>query len=223
LKKDLLRLCFCVSAQTIPRKVKLKTNTEEMGVVFALGSLYAHFQSLHDKRKPCGVRYRLVTNLVLIVMAKLCGEDQACGMVEWAKHRRELLSDWWKLKRKQMPHHSTYRRILEEIASVKELEQASNLFVSEKKYFGKQVLVLMDGKVVCGTLDDFQNGTYLLAAYLSNEGLVLMQVAVEGQGSEIPAAPKLLKSIDLRDKAVMGDALHTQREVSIQIVEAGGD
>lgn len=106
---------------------------------------------------------------------------------------------------------------------VEELEQASSLFLSEKKYFGKQVLISIDGKVVRGTLDDAQNGTYLLAAYLPSEGIVLMQVAVEGKGSEIPAAPKLLKSIDLREKVVMGDALHTQRAVSIQIVEAGGD
>jgi predicted transposase YbfD/YdcC len=33
----------------------------------------------------------------------------------------------------------------------------------------------------------------------------------------------LLKSIDLREKVVVGDALHTQRPVSIQIVEAGGE
>lgn len=201
----------------------MKSNTEEAGVVFDLGSLYAHFQSLHDKRKPRGVRYRLVTILVLMVMAKLCGEDQPCGIAEWAKHRREMLSDWLKLKRKTMPHHSTYRRILGEGVYVEELEHASSRFLSAKKYFGRQVLVAIDGKVVCGTLDDFQQGTYLLAAYLPKEGLVLLQVAMEGKGSEIPAAPQLLKSIDLRDKVVMGDALHTQREVSIQIVETGGD
>ena len=50
-----------------------------------------------------------------------------------------------------------------------------------------------------------------------------MEVALEGKGSEIPAAPKVLKRVDLREKVVMGDAMHTQREVSIQIVEAGGD
>ena len=50
-----------------------------------------------------------------------------------------------------------------------------------------------------------------------------MEVEVAGKGSEIPIAPKLLKCLDLREKVVMGDALHTQREVSIQIVEAGGD
>ena len=200
----------------------MKSNIIEAGVVFNLGSLYAQFASLHDKRKPRGLRYPLVTVLVLTVMAKLCGEDQPCGIADWAKHRAELLSDWLKLKRKQMPHHSTYRRILGEAIYMEELEQVSSLFLSAKKYFGKQVLVCIDGKVVRGTLDEARNGTYLLAAYLPSEGIVLMQVAA-GLGSEIPAAAKVLKSIDLREKVVMGDALHTQREVSIQIVEAGGD
>jgi predicted transposase YbfD/YdcC len=63
----------------------------------------------------------------------------------------------------------------------------------------------------------------LLAAYLPAEGIVLMEVAVDGKGSEIAAAPQVLRSIDLREKVVMGDALHTQRATSIQIVEAGGD
>jgi predicted transposase YbfD/YdcC len=95
--------------------------------------------------------------------------------------------------------------------------------LSGKKFFGKQVLVAMDGKVLRGTLDDAQKGTYLLAAYLPQEGLVLMEIAIAGKGSEIPFAPQLLKKIDLREMVVMGDALHTQRGVSIQIVEQGGE
>jgi predicted transposase YbfD/YdcC len=50
-----------------------------------------------------------------------------------------------------------------------------------------------------------------------------MQVKLEGKGSEIPEAAKVLKMIYLREKVVMGDAIHTQRETSIQAVEAGGD
>jgi predicted transposase YbfD/YdcC len=134
-----------------------------------------------------------------------------------------MLVDLLKLKRKTMPHDSTYRRILAEVVNVEELEQVSSKYLSGKKFFGKQVLLTIDGKVLRGTLDDHQNGTYLLAAYLPSEGIVLMEVAMEGKGSEIPAAPKVLKSIDLREKVAMGDALHTQRPVSIQIVEAGGE
>jgi hypothetical protein len=33
---------------------------------------------------------------------------------------------------------------------------------------------------------------------------------------------KVLKGLDLREKVVIGDALHTQKPVSIQIVESGG-
>jgi hypothetical protein len=33
----------------------------------------------------------------------------------------------------------------------------------------------------------------------------------------------VLKSIDLREKVVMGDAIHTQRQASIQVVGSGGE
>ena len=36
------------SAQTIPRKVKMLSNTNRKGVVFDVGSLYAHLQVLKD-------------------------------------------------------------------------------------------------------------------------------------------------------------------------------
>jgi predicted transposase YbfD/YdcC len=199
----------------------MKCNTSEEQV-FDVGSLYAKLRELSDRRKPKGLRYRLETILVVMLLAKICGEDNPSGIAEWAKHRTELLCEVLKLERTTMPHHSTYRRILEVIC-VEELEHMLSEVWSAKRFFGKQVLLAIDGKVLRGTLDEEQNGVYLLAAYLPAEGLVLMEVEVAGKGSEIPAAPKLLKSIDLREKVVMGDALHTQREVSLQIVEAGGD
>jgi predicted transposase YbfD/YdcC len=133
------------------------------------------------------------------------------------------LRDMLKVERRTMPHRSSYQRILEQVVSWEELEQIVSRVLSEKRYFGKQVLVAIDGKVLRGTLDEKQNGVYLLAAYLPGEGIVLMEVAVGGKGQELEAAPQVLKHIDLREKVVVGDALHTQRPVSIQIVESGGD
>jgi predicted transposase YbfD/YdcC len=112
---------------------------------------------------------------------------------------------------------------METVVSWEELEQTCSQIVSGKRYFGKQVLVAIDGKVLRGTLDEKQAGVYLLAAYLPSEGIVLMEVAIEGKGQEIEAAIRVLKCLDLREKVVMGDALHTQRPASIQIVESGGE
>jgi predicted transposase YbfD/YdcC len=198
----------------------MECNTE---VVFDVGSLYAHFREMKDTRQARGVRYQLVTILVMMVIAKLCGEDTPSGIADWVRHRAEQLIEILNLKRKTMPHHSTYRRISEDVIDIEELEEVVSSVLSGRKYYGKQVLLSMDGKVLRGTLDEAQNGTYLLAAYLPTEGVVLMEIAIEGKGSEIPGAAKLLNMVDLRGKVVMGDALHTQRAISIQIVEAGGE
>lgn len=169
------------------------------------------------------MRYKLVTVLVMMVVAKLCGEDTPSGIADWVRHRAEQFIEMLKLKRKTMPHHSTYRRISEDVIDIEELENVVSSVLSGRKYYGKPVLLSIDGKVLRGTLDEAQNGTYLLAAYLPTEGVVLMEIAIEGKGSEIPGAAKLLKMVDLRGKVVMGDALHTQRAISIQIVETGGE
>jgi len=150
----------------------MECNTEG-GVVFDVGSLYARLQTLQDSRKPKGLRYQLINILVMMVLAKICGEDTPSGIADWVKYRGEQMRAWLKLKRKSMPHHSTYRRISADIIEVEVLEQIASELLSDKKYFGKQVLLSMDGKVLRGTLDAAQNGTYLLAAYLPTEGIVL--------------------------------------------------
>ena len=49
-------------------------------VVFDVGSLYAHFREMKDTRQARGVRYQLVTILVMMVIAKLCGEIRRVGL-----------------------------------------------------------------------------------------------------------------------------------------------
>jgi predicted transposase YbfD/YdcC len=50
-----------------------------------------------------------------------------------------------------------------------------------------------------------------------------MQVLIKPGEGELTVAPEVLKVLDLRGKVVTGDALFAQRNLSIQIVEAGGD
>ncbi|MCC6146783.1 MAG: ISAs1 family transposase [Anaerolineaceae bacterium] len=130
-----------------------------------------------------------------------------------------------KLKRKRLPHHSTYRRILTEETSVEDLAIVFSEYLAQLPSQGQEMVLVVDGKTVRGTITvDDPFGVHLLAACLPGQGIVLMQMAVEkDKENEIVVAPRLLQCLDLRNKVVTGDAMHTQRQISIQIVKAGGD
>lgn len=195
-----------------------------IGQVVNLGSLYDRFGRLKDKRKAKGKRYALATILVGMFLAKLCGEDKPSGIAEWVALRGEWLASVLGLKRKSMPSHHTYRRTLGDTVDVEEFEamvREHHRYCGEAGYL---VVVAMDGKVIRGTIDlDVSDGLCLLAIYLPGEGVTLAQMAIESKQNEITAAPILLNYVDLRNKVVIGDALHTQRQVSIQIGKAGGN
>ena len=64
------------------------------------------------------------------------------------------------------------------------------LVFSSPKRWGDEV-VAIDGKTLRGTIPKGESqGVHLLAAYLPREGIVLMQVEVDGKENEIVAAPR---------------------------------
>ena len=199
----------------------MESNT---GQVLNVGSLYNRFAKLNDKRKAKGKRYGLATILLGMFLAKLCGEDKPSGIAEWVGLRGDWIASVLGLKRKSMPSHHTYRRTLAEIIDAQELEALVREHVRHCGEAGYQVVVAMDGKVVRGTIDtEVSSGLCLLAVFLPGEGVTLAQIAIESKQNEISAAPTLLGWVDLRNKVVIGDALHTQRQISIQIGKAGGN
>ena len=121
-----------------------------------------------------------------------------------------------------MPHEVTYSRVLGEAVNVKEFEQVVKGFWNQNAHVG--VLINIDGKALRGTIPVGETqGVHLLAAYLPEEGVALMQVEVGKKENEMVVAPKLLECLDLKGRIVTGDAMFAQRKLSIQIVEAGGD
>lgn len=182
---------------------------------------------MKDGRKRRGIRYRLEIILALFILAKLCGENKVYGIADWVQFRTEALIQMLdlKLKRKCLPHHSTYRRLLTDEISAEELEIIISEYLVQLPRRGQENVIAIDGKTVRGTItteDPF--GLHLLATYLPGEGISLMQMEVEKEKkNEIVLSPKLLQCLDLRNKVVIGDAMHTQRQISTQIVQAGGD
>lgn len=200
---------------------------QSTGNIISVGHLLNYLKRVKDGRKRRGIRYAIEVILTLFILAKLCGENKVYGIADWAQLRSEYLIEAldMKLKRRKLPHHSTYRRILTDEINGDDLEDIFSEYLAQLPKHGQDVVIVLDGKTVRGTItaeDPF--GLHLLAAYLPGEGIVLMQMVVEkDKENEIVVAPKLLKCLDLRNKIVIGDAMHTQRQISIQIVEAGGD
>jgi len=89
---------------------------------------------------------------------------------------------------------------------------------------GVEIVLTLDGKTLKGTIPAGEmRGTHLLSVYVPDQGLVLVEAAVDRKENEIVVAPKILKQVNLAGAIVMGDAMHTQRSVSEQIVAAGGN
>jgi len=199
----------------------MESNT---GSVINLVSLHNRFEGLHDKRKAKGKRYSLATILMGMFLAKLCGEDKPSGIAEWVRLREQWITRMLGVKRERMPHHNTYRRVLADGIDEAEFEGLAREYFKHSGETGYQVVASMDGKIARGTIDtEASDGLCLLAIYLPEEGVTLAQVAIENKQNEISAAPYLLSCINLRNKVVIGDAMHTQRQISIQIGTASGN
>lgn len=199
-------------------------NIDPSGFVLDLDSLYAYLARLKDRRHPRGLRYALVTILGYVVLAKLAGEDRLYGISQWVRYRQTDLAEVLHLEKLRAPCVNTYRTILGQIIDIEEFEQVVREFFAAQPHAGQSIVIALDGKTLRGTISAGQTqGRHLLAAYLPAEGWVLFQVEVTNKENEISAAPRVLKSLDLRGKVVTGDAMFAQRELSLQIVELGGD
>jgi predicted transposase YbfD/YdcC len=202
----------------------MEDSTPAGGLVFPVGDLWERLAGLADARHARGKRYPLALLLLLVVLAKLGGEDRPSGIADWVAHRAVALQAALGLRWRRMPQHNTYRRVLAHAVDPAALDTAVGAFFREQAGVGQSVVVSIDGKTVRGTITTpTSRGEHLLAAYLPAEGIVLLQVAAGEKENEISVAPQLLGRLDLRGKVVTGDALHTQRPLSAQIVAAGGD
>jgi predicted transposase YbfD/YdcC len=198
-----------------------KTEKSENGVVYEVGSVYERLWGLRDVRKSQGKRYSLVTILMLILLAKLSGQDKPVEIADWAKNNQSKLVDLLKLEKDKMPHHNTYRRILAYSLYVDEIER----MVSEYNQTGKHGQVYaMDGKAMRGKQNGDETGMeYLLSVYDVEESKVMSQVAVGRKENEITKAFKTLEQVKIAQKVITGDAMHTQRGISARIIEAEAD
>jgi predicted transposase YbfD/YdcC len=191
------------------------------GVVYDKGSVYDRLHKLQDMRKARGKQYSLVGLLMVILLAKLCGEDKPTAIAEWGKNHQAELLDLLKWKKPKMPNESTYRRVMAYKIYVDEIEELARKYNQQGEQ-GK--IYALDGKALRGTRKKDEAGAeYLLSVYDVEQGKTMSQVAVGRKENEISKAPEALKLVEISGKVFTGDAMHTQKRLSQQIVDGKGD
>ena len=212
-----------MDSTTLPFTLPLPS---DVPFAFSLQALAAHLQAVPDQRMRRGRRYPLSVLLALAVLAKLAGQGRLEPLAHWARLRAADLARLFGLKRPQMPHQSTWSRVLGTAVDPRAVEEALRTFFQppEAAPARASIILAVDGKTLRGTIPlGHTQGVHLVAAYLPEEGIVLAQLAVDRKENEIVVVPTLLAQVDRQGRVVVGDAMQTQRAVSAQIVAAGGD
>jgi len=102
-------------------------------LLFNLEALYGQLQRVKDRRHRRGVRYPLPELLLIGILAKLAGQTSSRAIAEWAALRKSELAQLFALRRKTMPHFSTWSRVLGSAVDPGEVEEKVGGF------FAKQV------------------------------------------------------------------------------------
>jgi hypothetical protein len=209
----------------------------------AAGSLAEALARVPDPRRPYGWRpghepIPLVALLQLTVVALLCGARSQLAVSQWGRERLEddpELLEALGLPPGRSPCVATLHRVYKQV-DVAAFEAALGAWLgrteskpASQAAQGVPEAVALDGKVLRGSQPkredepDSVPGTYLVAAYAHRSGLVLGQIRAAGKGHELAAAKALLQEVPVAGRVVTADALLTQRDISEQIVAAGGD
>ncbi len=177
---------------------KIEREINANGVEYDRGSVFERLGQLTDIRKARGKRFGLETILMIIVLAKMCGEDTPSAIADWAKNHQEQIIKLLQLQRPKLPHCNTYRRIMAHVVYEEEIAR----LVGEYNQNGDHGKVYaLDGKAPHGMRKKDEDGSeYLLSLYDVEQAKVMSQVAVGRKENEITQAPNALKNVEISRK-----------------------
>ena len=187
-------------------------------------SFLSNFDDISDLRFKRGVRYKLKPILILLFLSKLGGSDSPAEIADWVRFRFTQLKALLKLEWPRSPHPVTWKRILDKGLVAQQIENLCGQYLQEMSQPGKMELYNLDGKfarrIVAETAD---SALHLLALAEAEHNLTIQQTALEAGENEISGARRLLKTVDLENKIISGDAIFAQKELARQVVEGGGE
>jgi predicted transposase YbfD/YdcC len=170
-------------------------------------------------------RHKLGDIILLIVLARMSRCIGRADMIEFGKHNLRKLQSMNMLKN-GVPSEPTLCRIengIDSMGLAGKMTEFSKMFHDElAKVCDRLEIISIDGKAMCGTVQENGRNPDIVSAYSSSTGITLATEACDEKSNEIKAVPLLLDKIDVNDKLVTADAMSMQKEIIDKIREKGG-
>lgn len=186
-----------------------------------LVSLITILEEVPDPRVTALVDHDLSEILIIALCTILCGGDSFYDMEEFGQVRLDWLRTFLRL-RNGAPTHDTYNRVFQALDPEKFGEVLARWTQSVRTVLGGEVVAL-DGKAVRRALNKGEDPRVIVSAWATESGLLLGQRKVRNQSNEITALPELLRALELAGCIVTADALHCQKDIAREIIEADAD
>lgn len=179
------------------------------------------FRAVQDPR-AVNARHGLSDILCIAVMAVMCGCQGWAAVEAWGLIRKDQLKLFLSLPH-GIPSHDTFDRVFAMLDPLK-FEAAFGAFTAALVKGSKGVFVAVDGKTLRRSFKKAWSRTpvHMVSAFVTQNHLVLGQLACEDKSNEITTIPKLLAMLELAGLTVTLDAMGCQREIARQIIQQKG-
>jgi hypothetical protein len=175
-----------------------------------------------DPRMARGIRHEKLSVLAIAICALMSNARTFTAIAEWAKRCSQNMLKRLecrynkKTSRYEPPSEPTIRRFLQSV----DAETVDRVLGSWFQGLSdNDSAVAVDGKTLKGARRQNGRQVHLLSAFVHQQAMVLAQRQVESKTNEIPTVRPLLEPLDLKDRVVTLDALHTQKDTARYLVE----
>lgn len=171
------------------------------------------------------IRHQLGDIVMLMILARMSRCVGRADIIEFGKHNLKKLQSLGLLNN-GVPSEPTLCRVengIDELGFAGRMAAFSKEFHDEIVKIGSFVeIICIDGKAMCGTVQQNGRNPDIVSAYSPLTGITLATEVCNEKSNEIKAVPLLLDKIDIAGRLVTADAMSMQKDIIDRIRRKDG-
>ena len=177
-----------------------------------------------DYREGNAIRHVLSDILMIGLLTTISNGNGFAAMRVFGLEHEEKLRGFLSLPH-GIPSQDTFEHVFAKL-NPKILRETFRSWINELKDADSptgRLLASIDGKTLCGSIDENGKAVHIVTAFASELKLVLGEIATDKKSNEITAIPKLLEMFCQKGMVITIDAMGTQTEIAASIIEKKAD